>query len=112
MRLNLEKLRKDSWMKIWFVSRHQGAIEWMKAQSDCTVDHWVEHLDVSLINQNDIVIGILPLPLVADVCAKGAIFYALVMNQSREQRGIEHSLGDMLEAKSHLMRYYVEQLKN
>jgi len=94
-------------MKTWFVSRHQGAIDWMKTQNDWTVDHWVEHLDVSLVKKGDIVIGILPLPLIADVCAKGAEFYALVMPQTRVQRGSEHSLDDMVQANCYLMRYYV-----
>ena len=96
-------------MKVWFVSRHQGAIEWMKAQLNWSIDYWVEHLDVDLINPGDIVIGVLPLPLISDLCAKDAVFYALVMNQSQEQRGIEHSMGDMFKAKSCLVRYYVEE---
>lgn len=110
--INCYKILGKTILKTWFVSRHAGAIEWMKAQKNWHVDHWVEHLDVTLVNKGDVVIGVLPLPLVASICEKGAEFYSLVVPQTREQRGSEHSLDDLIRAKCYLMRYYVQQLKN
>lgn len=54
-------------MTTLFVSRHQGAIEWIKQQS-IQVDVFVEHLNVEEIQAGDVVIGTLPLHLAAEVC--------------------------------------------
>lgn len=54
-------------MTTLFVSRHQGAIEWIKQQS-IQVDVFVEHLNVEEIQADDVVIGTLPLHLAAEVC--------------------------------------------
>lgn len=97
-------------MSIWFVSRHEGAIEWMKAQSQWHVDHFVAHLDVTLVKKNDVVIGVLPIALAAEVCVRNAEFYALVVPQTYNQRGNEHTFEDMKQAKCYLMRYDIRQI--
>ena len=48
-------------MAVWFVSRHPGAIDWMAAQADWQVDHWVAHLHVDEVQAGDVVLGTLPL---------------------------------------------------
>ena len=58
-------------MAVIFVSRHAGAIEWMKRQP-VHVDRWVSHLQASEVNAGDTVIGVLPMHLAADICAKNA----------------------------------------
>ena len=63
-------------MAVWFISRHQGAIDWIKKQS-IHIDRFESHLDVNLIQAEDTVIGTLPIHLAAEVCQKGAKFYFL-----------------------------------
>ncbi len=93
-------------MATWFVSRHLGAIEWMKMQ-DCSVDHWVEHLNVDDVNSGDTVIGIVPLFLAAELYRKKVRFLALVLPQSLGDRGGEHSYQEMLIREAYLQEYQV-----
>lgn len=60
---------------IYFVSRHPGAIAWIKKQVEWKVDAFVTHLDIDMIKAGDIVLGTLPIHLAALVCQKGAEFY-------------------------------------
>lgn len=75
-------------MAVWFVSRHPGAIEWVKLQN-IQIDRFESHLDTSLVQAGDVVIGTLPIHLAAEVCQKGAKFYFLSINVTPEQRGTE-----------------------
>ena len=60
-------------MAVWFVFRHPGAIEWVKLQN-IQIDRFESHLDTSLVQAGDVVIGTLPIHLAAEVCQKGAKF--------------------------------------
>ncbi|BFQ93346.1 CRISPR-associated protein Csx16 [Gallibacterium anatis] len=96
-------------MTTWFISRHPGAIEWIKKQN-IHIDRFVQHLDVSLIQKGDIVIGTLPVHMAAEVCEKGAKFYFLSINMNFEQRGKELTVEDLITQGCRIVPYYVEQL--
>lgn len=74
--------------KVWFISRHEGAVSWAK-RKNLPITDWCEHLDISQINSGDIVMGTLPIHLAAMVCSRGAIFYYLEMSVPPELRGKE-----------------------
>lgn len=75
--------------KIWMVSRHPGAIEWIKAQG-VPVDYFVTHLtEAQYPTKDDIVIGSLPIHLVAELNAKGVRFFHIEVNIPAELRGKE-----------------------
>lgn len=95
---------------IYFVSRHAGAIEWMKRQSGWQVDCFVPHLDIAAINAGDAVLGTLPIYLAAQVCAKGAAFYFLQLPQVLELRGSEYSADEMETMGCSLKRFDVRAL--
>lgn len=95
-----------SLMAVWFVSRHAGAISWMKKQG-IKVDRWVAHLDTGEVTAGDIVIGTLPVHLAAAVCARGARFFFLELHLRAEQRGRELDEADMLSARSLIREYFV-----
>jgi len=95
-------------MAVWFVSRHQGAIDWIATQ-DIAIDHFVAHLDLCQIQPNDIVIGTLPIHLAADVCAKGADFYFLSVNVKFDQRGTELTCEQLIEQGCSLQSFYIEK---
>ena len=57
-------------MTTWFVSRHEGALQWMQ-QSSIAFDRHVPHLDSTLVQPGDVVIGSLPVNLQRR-CASGA----------------------------------------
>ncbi len=97
-------------MSVWFVSRHQGAIDWIK-QQPIHIDHFIAHLDVALICADDIVIGTLPVHLAAQVCQKGAKFYFLSVNVRAEQRGTELTVNELIAQDCQLIPFYIQQLK-
>ena len=96
---------------IYFISRHTGAIEWIK-QRPIPVDCFIEHLNLEEIqlSAEDTVIGTLPVHLAAAVCATGAKFYFLQMNASLQQRGKNYSADDMRQMHCSLRRFFVQDL--
>jgi CRISPR-associated protein Csx16 len=90
----------------WFVSRHNGAIEWAKRRK-LPVDRWVSHLNVNEIHSGDIVMGTLPLGAAAEICCRGAAFYTLDFPTEESQRGKELTADDLYTAKASLQRYIV-----
>lgn len=93
-------------MAVWFVSRHEGAIQWMQ-QQEMQVDHWVKHLDLAQINTGDTVIGILPLSIAAELTARNIRYVALVLPQGNSDRGQEHSCEAMIARGAYLQEFRV-----
>ena len=77
-------------MTIWFVSRHPGALEWMR-QHGPAFDRHVPHLELTDVQSGDQVIGTLPVHLAAQVCERGAGYWHLVLDMPEEARGRELS---------------------
>ena len=96
-------------MTTWFISRHQGAIDWIKTQSEWHIDHYRDHLDPDDIAPGDTVIGTLPIHIAAAVCARGARYYFLQLPQEAEQRGSEYSAVDMTAMGCTLQRYHIHK---
>lgn len=96
-------------MTTWFISRHPGAIEWIKS-SGVKVDKFKEHLCIEEISSGDVVIGVLPLTLVAKVCAKGARFLGMEFTQTRESRGTELTSETLEAMNCRLQEFYVKRL--
>ena len=93
---------------IYFVSRHPGAIEWMKRQTEWQVDKFLPHLEAAQLVAGDGVLGTLPLHLAAEVCAKGAAFYFLQLPQQLSKRGSEYSADEMEAMGCRLRRFEVQ----
>lgn len=75
-------------MTVWFVSRHQGAIDWAVRESGFAIDRFEPHLNTDEVVNGDVVLGTLPLHLAADVCAKGAVFYFYSCRRSCRDVGL------------------------
>ena len=95
---------------VYFISRHLGAIEWIKRQAEWQVDCFLPHLEVEQLVEGDVVLGTLPLHLAAEVCAKGAAFYFLQLPQLLPLRGSEYSADDMEAMGCCLRRFEVRAL--
>ncbi|MCB1660157.1 MAG: CRISPR-associated protein Csx16 [Pseudomonadales bacterium] len=81
-------------MTTYFVTRHAGAKEWATLQGiDCDV--CVAHLDPVLVQQGDVVIGTLPINLVAIVCEQGGRYLHLSLELPLCARGKELSAKDL-----------------
>lgn len=98
-------------MSTLFVSRHAGAIEWIKRQHNWHIDEVIPHLDLAHVQAGDVVVGTLPVHLAGEVCAKGAQFYFLKMPQQFAGRGMEYTADEMTEAGACLIRFDVKKVE-
>ena len=97
-------------MTVYFVSRHEGAVAWIKQQPQWQVDVFVRHLNPADIVAGDVVLGTLPLHLAAEVCTRGAAFYFLMLPQTADGRGSEYSAEEMQQMGCSLQRFEVRAL--
>lgn len=96
-------------MTTFFISRHPGAVVWAMRQG-LHIDRVLPHLDPAEVTAGDTVMGTLPLPLVANVCARGARYLHLSVNLPAELRGQELS-ADQLEALgASLSEYHAQHI--
>jgi CRISPR-associated protein Csx16 len=93
-------------MTTWFVSRHPGALEWMR-KNRIPFDKYASHLDVDALRADDVVIGSLPVNLAAEVCARGAVYRHLSLRLASVDRGRELSAEELEGYKTTLLRYDV-----
>ncbi|MDP5131954.1 MAG: CRISPR-associated protein Csx16 [Paraglaciecola sp.] len=77
-------------MTTFFISRHPGAINWIKQQG-ITIDRWETHLDLADVKSGDRVVGTLPIPMVAALNQKGATYLHLNVAVPASLRGQELS---------------------
>ncbi len=66
------------------------------------------HLDPSAVSAGDIIIGTLPVNLVAEVCARGARYRHLAFAASFESRGRELSADELDSAGASIEEYHVD----
>lgn len=97
-------------MTTWFVSRHPGALRWMR-QHGPGFDQHVPHLDPAQVQPGDAVIGTLPVNLAAQVCASGAAYWHLALEMPAQSRGRELSADELLTLGATLRRYTVSTQK-
>lgn len=88
------------------VTRHAGAIDWLR-NTGTSADCIVPHLDILTVSTGDVVIGTLPVNLIAEVCTRGARYVHLAVNIPFELRGQELSAGELESAGAQLQEYLV-----
>jgi len=93
--------------KTWLVTRHRGAIEWMR-RCGIRFDTHETHLDAKKVRQGDTVIGTLPVHIAAEVCARGARYLHLSLNLPASWRGKELTVSNMTAAGAMVSEYLVE----
>ncbi|MDR0578103.1 MAG: CRISPR-associated protein Csx16 [Candidatus Accumulibacter sp.] len=81
-------------MTVFFVSRHPGALEWMR-RNRVAFDRHAPHLDIEAVRPGDTVIGSLPVNLAAEVCARGAAYRHLSLKITAPDRGRELSAEEL-----------------
>jgi CRISPR-associated protein Csx16 len=100
---------KEGCMTTYFVTRHLGAREWAR-QRGITVDNLVDHLDMAQVKDGDVVIGTLPVNLVAEVCARGGRYLHLSLDLPPEMRGKELSAENMERLGARIEEYRVNRV--
>ena len=94
--------------KVWFVTRHPGAEKWARRQG-LVIDVWCDHFKITDINQNDTVIGVLPVHLAAAVCRRGARYFNLTLDLPRSARGRELTAKEIARYGARLEEYRVTE---
>ena len=62
-------------MITWFVTRHEGALDWARQQgiiNDRDDVRCVGELSAPMVSLGDVVIGTLPVHLISEICVRGA----------------------------------------
>lgn len=92
-------------MATYFVTRHPGAIAWAKRQGVNATT--IAHLDPFAVGSGDVVIGTLPVHVVAAIQRRGARYLHLEMDVPAEWRGRDLSADDMDCCGAKLVAYRV-----
>jgi len=91
--------------KTYFVTRHQGAKDWATRQGfDAEI---VSHFDVDVVKTGDIVLGTLPVHLVAEIWDRQGRYFHLVLNVPADLRGVEITADKMEELGASLEEFIV-----
>ncbi|MCK4176167.1 CRISPR-associated protein Csx16 [Aciditerrimonas ferrireducens] len=71
------------------VTRHRGTVEWARRHG-LVVDRVIDHLEsTATLQAGDVVLGNLPVPIVAELTARGVLYVHLDLRLRRSQRGQE-----------------------
>lgn len=93
-------------MTTFFISRHQGAIEWAE-QQHLNIDLFIQHIDSKIFTAGDTVIGTLPINIIYELQQSGIKVYSLILDLPRELRGQELSYKQLVECNARLIEYKV-----
>lgn len=91
-------------MRVILVSRHAGLVEWVKNKG-FVVDKHFTHLDVKDVQNGDVIIGTLPVQMIASICKKGAKYYHLEITLPEALRGKELSASKLDKLGADLVSY-------
>ncbi|EGQ62636.1 CRISPR-associated protein, VVA1548 family [Acidithiobacillus sp. GGI-221] len=91
--------------KVFFVSRHPGAIEWA-ARHGIQGAELISHFEPDDIEPGDEVIGTLPINIVAEVNRLGGTYQHLSMDLPADARGKELTADDMEKYGARLETFY------
>ena len=96
-------------MATYFVTRHPGAVAWADRRGLKAVK--IEHLEPSDVAAGDIVMGTLPVHIVADIQCRGSRYLHLEMDVPPAWRGRDLSADDMDRFGARLVEYRVDRVQ-
>ena len=95
----------------YFITRHPGALQWLQQCNLGPAQHF-PHLEERLLNSltpADVVIGTLPVSLVAEVNRRGARYLHLRVDMPPALRGQELDIAQLHDLGAELVEYVVHQ---
>lgn len=96
-------------MTTYFISRHPGAATWAESEG-FHIDQRLAHFDVAEVQPGDVILGTLPISLVAEVNARGGRYFHLTLELPAEARGKELTADDMRYFGARLEEYAARRL--
>ncbi|MEE9322534.1 MAG: CRISPR-associated protein Csx16 [Granulosicoccus sp.] len=91
-----------------FVSRHPGAQQWADSQG-LSIDKFITHLNLEDTNKGDLIIGTLPLNLIAIIHEHGCQYIHLSLNLKPELRGKELSAQELSNCDARLSCFSIRE---
>lgn len=101
-------------MTTYVVSRHTGAVEWVRRRlRDAGPLQVLAHVDEDLaFCPGDRVCGVLPLSMAARICMQGAAPLVIDLKVPQEMRGRELSADELDALGARLVQYEVRELSS
>ena len=99
-------------MRTYLVTRHSGAVDWLKSRLRVPEVLVLPHLDNIQFQSGDRVCGILPLAWAARICAQGAEAHVISVEVPPALRGQEMSAAQLDELDARLVRYDVREVSH
>src|SRR2546425_10575368 len=87
---------------------HIAAAQWVTRQG-ISIDQTMTHLDLSDVQQGDVLIGTLPVHPAAEVWARRARCLHLALELPAESRGLELTAEDMARFGAQLVEHWVKR---
>jgi CRISPR-associated protein Csx16 len=97
-------------MRTYIVTRHPGAIEWIRRRLGDVDAAVLHHVGDFSFGPGDRVCGVLPLSLAAQICAVGAQAHVLTYEVPESLRGHELSVTTLEALGARLVRYEVREI--
>jgi len=100
-------------MTTYLISRHPASIQWIEQQG-IHIDKQLTHLTpehLKKLQPQDIIIGTLPIQIVAQINQIGAHYYHLTLNIPPEYRGKELTLSHLKKFNATLIEYQAKKIQ-
>lgn len=98
-------------MTTYFISRHAGAVAWAESQG-FHIDQQLAHFDVTLVKAGDVILGTLPVNLIAEVNERGGRYFHLTLELPADLRGQELTPQLMQEYGARLEEFHAHKILN
>lgn len=96
-------------MTVYLITRHAGAIDWIKANK-VQFDVHLEHLaSIDGLMSGDVVIGNLPVNIIANINALGVRYVHLSLDVPARLRGAELTVDQLNDCHVTLQTYHVQK---
>ncbi len=96
-------------MTTYFITRHLGALDWANKRGVHFDIHLTHLLTLEELSAGDMIIGTLPINLVAQANQRGIRYVHLSLEISPELRGVELSADQLDECNASLIEFCVTQ---
>lgn len=99
-------------MTTYIVSRHDATTQWIlnNLPHGTTTAVHMKHFELQQVQKGDIVIGVLPIHIIAQITAIGAIFYSFEINTPFHLRGVELTLQQVENLSPKLVQYTAQKV--
>ena len=96
-------------MSIYLVSRHQGAVDWMRHMGHHYDEHLTHLANYEALSAGDVVVGSLPINIVADLADHSVTYWHLSLYIPEQLRGVELSAEQLSTLDAKLEEYVVRR---